>query len=71
MRRETAISITLPAIAAAAIAGCASGVGQGTASYDALSRASKACEDRGGQLQLRPGYDDQELSSYDCVGARR
>ena len=71
MRRETVITVTLPAVAAAALAGCASGVGQGAASYDALSRASKACQDRGGQLQLRAGYDDQDLSSYDCVGARR
>ncbi|HEY1929965.1 MAG TPA: hypothetical protein VGG92_21045 [Caulobacteraceae bacterium] len=71
MRRETAMSVALPAFAAAALAGCASGVGQGTANYDALARASKACQERGGQLQLRPGYDDQDLSSYDCVGARR
>jgi hypothetical protein len=71
MRREPAISVAAPAVAAAILAGCASGVGQGAASYDALSRASKACQDRGGQLQLRSGYDDQELSSYDCVGARR
>ncbi|HEY2051187.1 MAG TPA: hypothetical protein VGH03_17750 [Caulobacteraceae bacterium] len=71
MRRETVITVTLPAVAAAALAGCASGVGQGAASYDDLSRASKACQDRGGQLQLRAGYDDQDLSSYDCVGARR
>jgi hypothetical protein len=71
MRRETAMTVALPAVAAATLAGCASGVGQGAASYDALARASRACQDRGGQMQLRPGYDDQELSSYDCVGARR
>ncbi|HSZ52082.1 MAG TPA: hypothetical protein VK801_10965 [Caulobacteraceae bacterium] len=71
MRRETAICVALPAVAAAALAGCASGVGQGAASYDALARATKDCQERGGQLQLRSGYDDQELSSYDCVGARR
>jgi hypothetical protein len=71
MRRETAISVALPAVAVATLAACASGVGQGAASYDALARASKACQERGGQLQLRTGYDDQDLSSYDCVGARR
>ena len=70
MSPQAAISITLPAVAAAVLAGC-TGVGQGAASYDALARASKDCQDRGGQLQLRSGYDDQQLSSYDCVGARR
>jgi hypothetical protein len=70
MRIESAISLSLPAIAAVALAACA-GVGQGTASYDQLAGASRACKDRGGELQLRSGYDERELSSYDCVGARR
>jgi hypothetical protein len=70
MRRETAISVAFPAVAVVALTGCA-GVGQGAAGYEALARASKDCQDRGGTLQLRAGYDERELSSYDCVGARR
>jgi hypothetical protein len=70
MSRESAISLTVPMIAAAALIGCA-GVGQGAASYDTLAAAAKDCKDRGGELQLRQGYDERELSSYDCVGARR
>jgi hypothetical protein len=46
------------------------GVGQGTASYDALAAATKACQDKGGALRLRPGYDAQQMASYDCVGGR-
>jgi hypothetical protein len=69
MRLEAAISVTFPAVAVA-LTGCA-GVGQGAASYDVLARAAKDCQDRGGTLQLRAGYDERELSSYDCVGARR
>jgi hypothetical protein len=60
----------------AIIGACASlvactGVGQGTASYDALAAATKACQDKGGALTLRSGYDAQELSSYDCVGGQK
>jgi hypothetical protein len=68
MRREIVMA-TLPA--AAVMLGACSGVGQGTASYDALQAADRACHDRGGELQLRNGYDGHELSNYDCVGARR
>jgi hypothetical protein len=70
MRCEAVISGAFPAVAAVALIGCA-GVGEGAASYDALTRAAKDCQDRGGTLQLRAGYDERELSSYDCVGARR
>jgi hypothetical protein len=68
MRREGLIGAC--ALAPVLALGACTGVGQGTASYDALAAATKACQDKGGALTLRPGYDGQELSSYDCVGAR-
>ncbi len=64
MRRWALIGVS--ALSAVACAG----VGQGTASYDTLAAATKACQDKGGELRLRPGYDAQELASYDCVGER-
>jgi hypothetical protein len=64
MRREAMIGLVLPALS---IVGC-SGVGQGEASYDVLAAATKACQEKGGELKLRSGYDGQALSSYDCVG---
>ncbi len=68
MRSLSALRMSAPA-AILVLGGC-SGVGQGTASYDAIAAASKTCQDEGGELKLRPGYDGQELSSWDCVGAR-
>jgi hypothetical protein len=62
---------TLMVLPAALALGACAGVGQGTASYDALAAATKACQDKGGELRLRPGYDGQEMSSYDCVNGEK
>ncbi len=64
-----ALRLSLPA-AVLGLCAC-TGVGQGTASYDALARAARECQDEGGELKLRPGYDGQQLSSWDCVGGRK
>jgi hypothetical protein len=52
-------------------AGACTGVGQGTANYDSLAAAMGECKSSGGELVLRAGYDERELSSYDCVRARK
>ena len=52
-------------------AGACTGVGQGTADYDAIAAATRDCQAKGGELKLRPNYDERELSSYDCVGGRK
>jgi hypothetical protein len=51
--------------------GACSGVGQGAADYDSVAKATRDCQADGGELKLRPNYDGRELSSYDCIGARK
>ena len=56
------------------VAGCASGpvnggsygLAPGVASYDALKAATDKCHSDGGELTLKAGYDQRELSSYEC-----
>jgi len=53
------------------LAGCASGQGSydldpGVASYDVLKAATDKCHADGGQLALKSGYDQHELSNYTC-----
>jgi hypothetical protein len=59
------------AIAAALVmGGCAQRsyvLGQGDANYDALAQATRECQARGGEIRLRPGYDNHELSGYLCL----
>jgi hypothetical protein len=67
-----------PALATLALAlcGCASApagsdaLGHGDANYDALKAATQACQAQGGQLQLKSGYDDRDLASYECKSGK-
>jgi hypothetical protein len=44
----------------------------GVATYDALRTATDKCKAEGGKIKLKSGYDDRELSSYDCkIGEAR
>jgi hypothetical protein len=61
------------------LAGCASetvnggsyGLAPGVAGYDALKSATDKCHADGGELKLKDGYDQHELSSYQCrIGAK-
>ncbi len=64
------------AVAALALTGCAGlggpsyELGDGDANYDALNMATKTCESEGGQVKLKGGYDNRQLSSYLCVGGK-
>ena len=56
--------------AALVVGGCAQRsyvLGQGDANYDALAQATKECQSKGGEVRLRPGYDNHELSGYQCL----
>jgi hypothetical protein len=56
-------------IAGLGLAGCAGDsytLGQGDANYDAIAQATKECRAKGGEIQLKTGYDSRELSSYEC-----
>ena len=65
------------AVTTLALAGCADltntsyELGSGDANYDALTRATKACEADGGRVTLKGGYDTRQLDNYLCVGAKR
>ncbi len=44
----------------------------GVATYDALKAATEKCKAEGGVITLRSGYDNRELSNYDCrIGGSR
>jgi hypothetical protein len=50
---------------------CAGGAGSyeldhGPADYDALKAATDKCHADGGQIVLKNGYDNRELSNYEC-----
>ena len=54
-----------------ALAACAAGQGSysppaGDASYDALKQASDQCKQNGGELRLKKGGDNRDLSDYEC-----
>jgi hypothetical protein len=66
---KIAAPLALAALSLAADA--CTGVGEGTADYDAIAAATRDCRAHGGELKLRPNYDGRELSSYDCVGGRK
>jgi hypothetical protein len=38
----------------------------GDANYDALKAATEACKAKGGEVRLKGGYDNRELSNYQC-----
>jgi len=38
----------------------------GVATYDALKAATDKCKAEGGVITLKSGYDNRELSNYDC-----
>jgi hypothetical protein len=59
-------------IALATLGGCAADrsyvLEQGRdASYDALRAATGTCEQKGGKIRLRDGYDGRTLSDYECA----
>ncbi len=61
----------LAIIALLTLGACAEGQGSysppaGDASYDAFKQASDQCKTRGGQLQLKDGGDNRDLSDYEC-----
>ena len=56
---------------AVSLGACAGGAGSygldhGPASYDALKAATDKCHADGGQIVLKSGYDNRELSNYEC-----
>jgi len=57
-----AVVITLGLLCAA----CASERDGGYMSYDALAEATKACEAKGGKLELGYGADPQVMANYAC-----
>ena len=46
------------------------GVGEGDANYDALRKATEACQAHGGVLTPRTGYDIRRLSGFECKPAK-
>ena len=45
---------------------------RGVANYDTLKAATEKCHADGGQIVLKNGYDNQELSNYSCkIGGSR
>jgi hypothetical protein len=62
----------LVAIGLLVLGACAAGGGgsyeleHGPAGYDALKRATEKCQADGGHVVLKPGYDQRELSNYEC-----
>jgi len=61
----------LVALYALMLAACASGgpsydLDPGVATYDALKAATDKCHADRGQLVLKSGYDQHELSNYTC-----
>ncbi|HUZ13603.1 MAG TPA: hypothetical protein VMU93_12210 [Caulobacteraceae bacterium] len=67
------IRIVLAAALLAVLTGCAdTGAGgawyqQGDASYDALRRATDACQETGGRYRLKQRGDPAYLGDYACV----
>ena len=45
-------------------------LGTGDANYDALNAATKTCQEQGGVVKLKSGYDGRMLDSYMCVGGK-
>ncbi len=44
----------------------------GDANYDALKAATEECKAKGGEVSLKSGYDERELSNYQCkIGGAR
>ncbi|HEY1560737.1 MAG TPA: hypothetical protein VGF71_07590 [Caulobacteraceae bacterium] len=66
-----ALAVLLAGCASEAVNGGSYGLAPGVASYDALKSATDKCQADGGELKLRDGYDQHELSSYQCrIGAK-
>jgi hypothetical protein len=61
---RTLLAISLALLCAA----CAGGAVRdgGVMTYDALSAAAKACDAKGGKLELSPGGDPQVMANYAC-----
>jgi predicted kinase len=53
-------------VAACAEGGGGYGLEHGPASYDALKAATEKCQSDGGHIVLKSGYDNRELSNYEC-----
>ena len=59
-------------MAAALLSACTAGgagsydLPSGVADYDALKAATDKCKEDGGVLALKKGYDEHDLSSYEC-----
>lgn len=62
--------LTVIALSALALTGCASNANynlqDGDANYDAVKKASEACKARGGEIALKSGGDTTELGDYQC-----
>jgi predicted kinase len=60
------------ALTALLLCGCVGGAAgsyeldHGVASYDNLKAATDKCHADGGQIVLKSGYDNRELSNYEC-----
>jgi hypothetical protein len=58
-------------LSAALVGACAAGgasytLDHGTVNYDNLKTATDKCHADGGEIVLRNGYDNRELSNYEC-----
>ncbi len=42
------------------------GLSDGDASYDEIRKASDDCKAKGGEIRLKSGGDNRELSDYEC-----
>ncbi|MGH7022402.1 MAG: hypothetical protein ACREEB_02290 [Caulobacteraceae bacterium] len=70
--RALALLAVLLLAACAAAGGPSYDLGPGVASYDALKAATDKCHADGGQVELKSGYDQRDLSSYHCrIGGGR
>ena len=65
MRR---VNLLIPLMLGACAGGAAGSyeLDHGSADYDSLKAATDKCHADGGQIALKNGYDNRELSNYEC-----
>jgi len=66
MTRALALSALFLLAACAGGGGGSYGLGDGDASYDAIKKAADDCKAKGGEIRLKSGGDNRELSDYEC-----
>jgi len=69
VRRALALAAATPLLYACASTPAVQGsytLDRGPVSYDVLKAATDKCKAEGGVIQLKSGYDERELSNYQC-----